>query len=133
VACHFRRSEPDIPTRPEAVRRSAARADIVAEMSWRQAYLIQINITAGNLDYLEALSSGSELNRVLDPFWQQASSLYVTDERAHSESWQYPQSRREDLVLGERSLTSTGTGRTEASGLAMVERATICLDQGVKP
>jgi hypothetical protein len=96
-------------------------------MSWRQAYLIQINITAGNLDYLAALSSGSELNRgvVLDPFWQQASSLYVTDERAHSESWQYPQSRREDLVLGERSLTSTGTGRTKASGLAMVERATI--------
>jgi hypothetical protein len=125
VACHFRRSEPDIPTRPEAVQRSAARADIVAEMSWRQAYLIQINITAGNLDYLEALSSGSELNRVRDPFWQQASSLYVTDERAHSESWQYPQSRREDLVLGERSLTSTGTGRTKASGLAMVERATI--------
>jgi hypothetical protein len=48
---------------------------MVAEMPWR--YLIQINITAGNLDYLEALSSGSELNRVLDQFWQQASSLYV--------------------------------------------------------
>src|SRR6516225_8304613 len=36
------------------------------------------------------------------------SSLYVTDERAHSESWQYPQSRRENLVLGQGSLTSAG-------------------------
>ena len=74
----FRRSEPDIPTRPEAVRRFLQRAlDIVAEMPWRQAY--QINITAGNLDYLEALLSGLELNRgvVLDQFWQQASSLYA--------------------------------------------------------
>src|SRR5262245_56722723 len=36
------------------------------------------------------------------------SSLYVTDERAHPESWRYPQSRREDLVLGQGSLTSGG-------------------------
>ena len=36
------------------------------------------------------------------------SSFCVTDERAHSESWQYPQSRREDLVLGQGSLTSAG-------------------------
>src|SRR6516225_861423 len=50
------------------------------------------------------------------------SSLYVTDERAHAESWQYPQSRREDLVLGQGSLTSAGTTRydrgTDASRTA---------------
>ena len=43
-------------------------------------------------------------------------SLYVTDERAHPESWRYPQSRRKNLVLGQGSLTSAGRAKADAAG-----------------
>ena len=46
---------------------------------------------------------------VLDQSWQQADQAFTSP--TPSESWRYPQSRREDLVLGQGSLTPAGRAK----------------------
>ena len=49
---------------------------------------------------------------VLDQSWQQADQAFTSPTSVRiPKSWRYPQSRREDLVLGQGSLTPAGRAK----------------------